>query len=174
MNVPVIRLRRLRADEWQLLKDLRLGALRSDPASFWETEDEARGYVDSYWTALAERVSTPDGSRFLVLALDDAIIGTVFGTRKGEHEYHVGGLWVAPNLRGKGYGSLLVQHVVEWTKADPFAVVQLWCHVGPQTAFYAKNGFPRWTDSGRTNRMVAKLSRCSGLARRKASRRRPS
>lgn len=76
-----------------------------------------------------------------MLELDGAIIGTVFGTRKGDHEYRVGGLSVVPALRGKGYGSLLVQRVVEWANADPFAVIQLWCHVGPQTALYVQNGF---------------------------------
>jgi GNAT superfamily N-acetyltransferase len=141
MNVTSVEIRRLRADEWPLLRDLRLRALGSDPASFWETEDEARAHDDSYWTAVAERLSIPDGSRFLVLQVDGAIIGTVFGTRKAEHEYRVGGLWVFPASRGKGYGSLLVQQVVEWAKADPSSVVQLWCHVGPQTAFYVKNGF---------------------------------
>ncbi|SAL88494.1 acetyltransferase [Caballeronia arvi] len=141
MRAHSVKIRRLRADEWQLLKDLRLEALRSDPASFWETEEEARAYEDSYWSTLAERLATPDGSRFLILEVDGAIIGTVFGTRKGEHEYRVGGLWIAPALRGEGYGSRLVQQVIEWATADPAAIIQLWCHVGPQTAFYAKNGF---------------------------------
>ena len=61
--------------------------------------------------------------------------------KKNENEYRIGGLWVAPTLRGRGYGSRLVQHVIDWAKADPSAAIQLWCHVGPQTAFYVKNGF---------------------------------
>lgn len=76
-----------------------------------------------------------------MLEVDGTIIGTVFGTRKGEHEYRVGGLWIAPPSRRKGYGSLLVQRVVNWANDDPSAAIRLWCHVGPQTAFYSKNGF---------------------------------
>jgi GNAT superfamily N-acetyltransferase len=141
MATPLIEIRRLRASEWHLLKMLRIGALLSDPASSWDTADEALAYDDSYWTSFAGKLASPQGSRCLVLELDGEIEGTVFGTRRGKHEYRVGGIWIDPLMRGNGYGSLLVQQVVEWAKADSKAVIKLWCHVGPQTAFYVKNGF---------------------------------
>jgi hypothetical protein len=35
--------------------------------------------------------------------VNGAIIGTIFGTRKGEHEHRVAGLRVAPASRSKGF-----------------------------------------------------------------------
>jgi GNAT superfamily N-acetyltransferase len=141
MNADFHAIRRLRSDEWRLLKDLRLRALRSDPESFWDTEDEALAHDDSYWQSLAEKLATPDGPRFLILEVENEIAGVVFGSKKGDAEYGIGGLWVAPGSRGKGYGSLLVQEVVGWARSNPAAEILIWCHVGPEQAFYARNGF---------------------------------
>jgi GNAT superfamily N-acetyltransferase len=142
VNASQFAIRTLQPDEYRLLKALRLKALGSDPLSFWETVDEARAYNDAYWTTFTSKLTQPGGSRMFILEHGKSIGGFVFGVKKDGDEYRVGGLWVDPAHRSKGYGSLLVQQVVAWAVSDSnTAVIQLWCAFDSTMSFYQKNGF---------------------------------
>ena len=142
MTTPKVMIRCLQPDEWRLLKTLRLRALACDPESYWETVDEASARDDLYWNTCASRVTTPQGSRMFIVEHAEIVAAFVFGVKKDHDEYSVGGLWVDPAHRRKGFGSLLVQQVVTWARADsPAAVIRLWCHTGSALAFYRRNGF---------------------------------
>lgn len=141
----------LQPDEWRLLKVLRLRALGSDPQSFWETADEAGARDDVYWQTFASKMTTPAASRMFIVEHAEGVAGFVFGVKKDDDEYSVGGLWVDPAHRRKELGSLLVQQVVAWARADSHAAaIRLWCHTGPSLSFYQRNGFQP-LDRYRTN-----------------------
>jgi GNAT superfamily N-acetyltransferase len=142
MNTSSFSIRSLQPGEWALLKTLRITALDSDPQSYWETAADARTCDDVYWNTFARKLTSPNGSRMFILESASVDSGFVFGVRKDGDEYRVGGLWVDPAQRRKGFGSLLVQEVVAWARADSTtAVIQLWCSIGPAMAFYQRNGF---------------------------------
>ena len=144
-------IRCLGQDEWPLLKALRVRALAEDPQSFWETADDARTRDDVYWMTFTRKLTTSGGSRMFMAANGESVAGFVFGVKKEGAEYRIGGLWVDPLRRKQGLGSLLVQEVVKWAKADSnTAVIQLWCPVGSTVSFYESNGF-RPLDRLRTN-----------------------
>lgn len=151
MNASDFIVRCLQPGEWRLLKTLRLTALACDPQAYWETVDDARARDDVYWNTFASKVTAPEGSRMFLVEHAQTVAAFVFGVKKDGDEYSVGGLWVDPVHRRKGLGSLLVQQVVAWARADSHAaVIRLWCHTGPALSFYRRNGFQS-LDRFRTN-----------------------
>ena len=99
-RAPAIRY--LHADEWRLLKTLRLRALGTDPQSYWETVDDALAYDDAYWATFAEKLTRPASSRMFILECSGSIRGFVYGIKKEGSAYRVGGLWIDPAHREKG------------------------------------------------------------------------
>lgn len=142
MKRSLFNVRCLQSGEWSLLKRLRIRALENDPQSLWESAADARSCDDVYWSTFARRLTMPGGSRMFILDYAAADTGFVFGVRKDGDEYRVGGFWVDPEQRRKGLGSVLVQEVVTWARADSdAAVIQLWCPIGTTMRFYQSNGF---------------------------------
>ncbi|WP_180731928.1 GNAT family N-acetyltransferase [Paraburkholderia sp. PGU19] len=151
MTTSEFAIRCLQPEEWHLLKALRLRALGCDPQSYWETVDEASARDDVYWKNFTSKVTTPDGSQMFIVEHSESVAAFVFGVKKDDDEYSVGGLWVDPVHRRKGFGSLLVQQVITWARADSHtAVIRLWCHTGQALSFYQRNGFQS-LDKFRTN-----------------------
>src|SRR4051812_2265137 len=101
-------IRNLRREEWGLLKDLRIKSLRHDPQSFWEKLTDVGKHDDGYWKKLAEELTTPYGSCMFILEQDNEVAGFVYGIKKEGGVFRLGGLWINPNHRDNGYGSLLV------------------------------------------------------------------
>jgi GNAT superfamily N-acetyltransferase len=139
-------IRSLQSGELELLKSLRLTALRSDPQAYWETSAATEAHDHSYWANLALELTRPVGSQMFILEhgsheKDHGPIGFVFGIHKPMGDYRVGGLWVDPDYRRQGYGSMLVQQVVTWAqyRAD-MTSIRLWT-ADALIGFYKRNGF---------------------------------
>ena len=106
--------RRVRPDEWQALRDLRLRALAADPDAFGNTYADASQRTDDDWRAYADR---PDGAAF-VATTPDGFVGMASGGPAPGHPDAAGlyGMWVAPEARGQGVGSALVDAVEAWAR----------------------------------------------------------
>jgi len=142
MSVQNLIIKSLQHTEWKLLKSLRIKALECDPQSFWENKEDAQRYEDSYWQNLASDLAKPEGSRMFLLEINQVIIGFVYGIKKDEEKYRIGGLWVDPKYRGRGHGNSLVREVISWAKncsAKP--IIRLWSPTGATARFYENNGF---------------------------------
>ena len=57
-------IRELQKNEWFLLKQLRLKALKSDPLSFWENHTEAEKRPEKYWKDLSHNLTKRNGICF--------------------------------------------------------------------------------------------------------------
>jgi ribosomal protein S18 acetylase RimI-like enzyme len=107
-------IRRVEADDWELLRDIRLRALREDPDAFLSTHAQESAFPVSQWQ---ERASQANGASFIAVA-----DGTAEGLATGIAAEDPGtvvlvGMWVAPALRGTGIAPELVAHVVDWARA---------------------------------------------------------
>jgi RimJ/RimL family protein N-acetyltransferase len=107
-------IRRVEAEDWELLRDVRLRALSEDPDAFLATHAQESRFADSQWQARAVQsngasfvVEGADGPEGLVTGIVDADPAIVF----------LVGMWVAPVLRGGGAARELVAQVVEWARA---------------------------------------------------------
>lgn len=141
----MLSVRRLRADEWPAYRDLRLLALGHSPDAFGSTLEIERAKPDEYW---AERLSSAATSQWqlpLVAEAGTRLVGLVWGwiDPSRPEAAHVFQMWVAPETRGLGCGSRLLDAVVAWaTKANVRSVLlRVTCGDTPARRLYMRAGF---------------------------------
>lgn len=156
-------IRPVRAGEWQLVKELRLAALRDPvaPVAFLETYEQGVERADAFWRERAAGSSeTGDGEKrqFVAVAPDGSWAGSVtvlierpdaevpFGTAADVHQAHVVGVFVRPEARGRGVAEELFRAGMDWawSLGEPrIAQVRLYAHENnPRaSAFYRRIGF---------------------------------
>jgi GNAT superfamily N-acetyltransferase len=105
--------RRLRANEAELLRDVRLRALRDAPMVFGSTFAREEGYAPEKWERRAAESAT--GERQAIFIAEPAV-GMASGVIDAEDAAlaHLYAMWVAPDARGTGAGKALVDAVVGW------------------------------------------------------------
>jgi ribosomal protein S18 acetylase RimI-like enzyme len=149
-----VRLRRLRADEVEPLRELRLRALREDPGAFAETYEEARARPLEDWASWAG-----DESRVIVVAIDgERWVGMVACRLLDEAGTWLTALWVDPAARGAGLGLRLIDAVAGWARERGRTAVELSVTTNNDAAaaLYARAGF---TETGRRRPLPSDPSR---------------
>jgi ribosomal protein S18 acetylase RimI-like enzyme len=149
-----VRLRRLRGDEVEPLRELRLRALREDPGAFAETFEEARARPAEDWASWAA-----DESSVIVVAIDgERWVGMVACRLLTAGSTWLSGLWVDPAVRGTGLGLRLIEAVAEWSSERGASTVELsvTTNNAAAAALYARAGF---TETGRRRPLPADPSR---------------
>ncbi len=139
------RVRRIRPDDGQLLRGLRLRALADAPGAFASTFDEEAGRPTGAWDADADARSAGDGSATFVVESTGGIVGLVGAYLNAEERGTVElvSMWVAPDARREGLGTRLVEQVVDWAREGGACRVALWVVRGnrPAIALYERSGF---------------------------------
>jgi len=157
--------RRVRADEWQQVKALRLEALQdaAAPIAFLETYDGASAEPGEFWQGRALRSS--EGEKVAQYVAIDAESGHWLGTATGLREepgtddfdgrpierlqVHVVGVWVHPAHRGVGVLEAVLAGVSGWASAQGIERLRLYVHADNlrARATYRRCGF---TETGRS------------------------
>ncbi len=142
--------RRVGADEGQLLKDTRLAALQDSPSAFGSTYDAEVERADDEWAERA-RLGHAGADRVTFLAVDEErIVGLVGGYRPDAAGSGVElvSMWTSPEARRAGVGRALVLAVVEWARSLSAIAVDLWVTDGNQPALrlYEAVGFRQTSD----------------------------
>lgn len=145
--------RRVRADEWRHLRDIRLEALKDTPIGFGERYEDALAKSDDDWRERARRDA--EAARTALFAAFDAagrIVGTTGCYTKADsapangRELVIYGVYVTPDHRGTrlGVASLLFEAVISWAREVGGAdVITLSVHERNERAhaFYRRYGF---------------------------------
>jgi RimJ/RimL family protein N-acetyltransferase len=115
-----VTLRPLRASDWKSLREIRLGALRTEPGVFLSTFDLESMKSDEEWRSLAE-----GDERHQLFGLFDgqtlAGITAVFTDRDdptGETAL-LAMSYISPKFRGQGFSRMFYQARLEWARAKP-------------------------------------------------------
>lgn len=118
------RVRRAASDDWRLVRSVRLQALADTPDAFGTTLAKDQDRADSEWIA---RVANPGVAHFLAGAPSGNQVGMVVGAPYTDFEDAAGlfGMWVSPDVRGRGIGSTLVDAVVEWARGGEYKRILL-------------------------------------------------
>jgi ribosomal protein S18 acetylase RimI-like enzyme len=114
----VIDVQRVRSDEWELLRDLRLRALADAPEAFATTHAEAQARPADWWRDWTERSASEAGQAMFVAHDGDAAVGIV-GVYGGRGRFDVISMWTDPAHRGKGVGSALLHAAVAFAEGAP-------------------------------------------------------
>ncbi len=131
------------ADDWELLREVRLRALTDSPEAFLDTIEPASRLPESHWRQRA----TPGDAQACFLSAEGAGMVSCFVADDPETVFLVA-MWVAPELRGTGAARDLVQRVVTWAREHGAARVCLSVEPGNDRAarLYEKCGFAETFD----------------------------
>ncbi len=132
-------IRRVSEDEWELIRAVRLAALKDSPDAFWAIYDEEAAFDEARWRDFM-------GSAWFVAEADGTPIGIAAGIDRfvaDPNDRMLISMWVAPDARGAGVGRALVDAVLKWARADGAAGLRLWVLSGNSSAekLYLSCGF---------------------------------
>jgi ribosomal protein S18 acetylase RimI-like enzyme len=131
-----VQIRRLEPREWKRYRDLRLRALLDTPDAFASTHAEQASLDDDYWRG---RAGDEESAIFVTADFSAMAIGFLRAPGKAG----LVSMWVAPESRGRGLGSGLVERVVSWAEDIGADEVTLWANEQNAAALglYERAGF---------------------------------
>jgi GNAT superfamily N-acetyltransferase len=127
--------------DWQVLRAIRLAALRDAPDAFGSTYAEQAASAEADWRRRISR----GGTFFAYVPEVDGNepAGLVGGFQEKPDTVELVSLWVRPQARGLGVGEALVAAVIDWARARNATSVHLWLTEANQRArmLYERCGF---------------------------------
>ena len=137
---------RIRADEADLLRDVRLAALADAPGAFASTHERESGFDSAEWERRATAASSGRAAAsFFARDAAGQVVGLVgvFENRVDPATAELVSMWVSPSGRGQGVGSALVERAIGWAGEAGYARIELWVARGNDAAerLYARRGF---------------------------------
>lgn len=120
-------IRRLLPQEWQAYRAIRLRALEDAPEAFCATLAEAQAWDMGEWAARLERAAASGIDCPLAAEQDGALAGLLWAKVDADHPDRVNlfQVWVAPESRGRGVASALLDEALAWARARGARAVHL-------------------------------------------------
>jgi len=142
--LEAITIRRIRRDEVDAHRDVRLRALAEAPTAFETTHAEAAARPPEAWQTRTLELADSDRSALFVADGSSARLEGMLGTyldAAGNAELY--SMWVDPGARRHGLGRRLIAANVEWAREHGFDQLLLWVTEGnePAVALYLAVGF---------------------------------
>ena len=136
-----MRVRRIRADEWERWRAFRLEMFQDAPYAFGSTYAEAAARSDDEWRSRTADLA--EGPSVYFLAEEDGGWLAGAGGYVEDGVPNVFGVWTRPEARGRGYADACVRAVVEWARAGGAREIRLWATDGNDAAsrVYERIGF---------------------------------
>jgi GNAT superfamily N-acetyltransferase len=137
--------RRITALDAARLQHVRLAALEEAPMAFGSTYQAEANRPDAEWVERAVAGSHGTGRATFFAELDGEPVGLVGGYRDelSSPMVELVCMWVAPHVRGRRVGALLVDAVTAWAIDTNAASISLWVTRGntPAERLYESKGF---------------------------------
>lgn len=140
MSVQIIK---ATEDDWALVRDVRLRALREDSSAFGSSLERESRFKENHWRMRVR--STPTW-----VAVGDAgeplgLVSMLQEPGSPTDDRHVLGLWVAPESRRRGVAWSLLDAIRHAAIAEGARTVSLWLVDGnnPAGDLYVRAGFAR-------------------------------
>lgn len=141
----MITTRRVRPEDWRMLKELRLRALADAPYAFAETAADARQLPDSQWQSRTARNSEGNNSTCVVAFDGQDAIGMAASFFGGDNaaQAHLVAMWVAEEHRATRVAACILGDIVAWARAAGATEIDAGISTGNARArrFYEKQGF---------------------------------
>ncbi|HXV47216.1 MAG TPA: GNAT family N-acetyltransferase, partial [Candidatus Binatia bacterium] len=116
---PTPSVRTFASHEWRTYRDLRLAALADSPDAFGGTLAEEERRSNTEWSSRLASGVESNRDFPLVAEMGNEPIGLAWGRieRSTPDVAHLYQMWVAPNYRGLGAGTKLLDRVIAWARA---------------------------------------------------------
>lgn len=127
-------------DEWEILRDVRLAALRETPSAFGSTYARESAFTEEQWRG---RTCQRHGVTYLAYLPNAQEPAGLVGVYVEEGLPDVVSMWVRPAARGNGVGKALISAAADWAKARGHDAVFLWVTESnlPARRLYERCGF---------------------------------
>ena len=133
---------RICADQWQILRDVRLRALEDAPYAFGTTLAEGKKRTDRDWQDMARDHATLSDRAYFMAYVGDNPCGMAGCYRRASDTVALTAMWVAPEFRGQKIGEQIVCAVIEWAREGGATMLEAWVSENnPARFFYQKIGF---------------------------------
>lgn len=138
MLMPDMKL--LAPDQWFMLRDIRLRALRESPRAFLSTYEREKSHSEDQWRAEFNR------GDWNIRFLGDRPVGLLGTTREPDapaHECYLEYLWVSPGCRRSGIAFSMVTVILGRLQTSGVRTAFLWVLDGNDAAtrLYKRAGF---------------------------------
>jgi ribosomal protein S18 acetylase RimI-like enzyme len=139
MDLMVL-VREITADDWELMRDVRLAALAEAPYAFGSTYAREAAFTEERWRG---RISERSVTFFAHEETADAAPAGLVGVYVEDGEPELVSMWVRPSARGLGVGEALVEAAAAWAKTRDFGALSLWVTESNASAvrLYERLGF---------------------------------
>ena len=136
----MILVRAVTADDWELMRDVRLAALSEAPYAFGSTYAREAAFTEERWRG---RFSERSVAFFAFAEPDDAVPAGLAGVYVEDGAADLVSMWVRPSARGLGVGEAVVAAAASWAKAHDFGSLSLWVTESnaPARRLYERCGF---------------------------------
>ncbi|MCY3833933.1 MAG: GNAT family N-acetyltransferase [Chloroflexi bacterium] len=148
ININILEIISLPPERWRETKQLRLEALLAEPSAFASSYEDELAFDDEVWIARLTSAGKRDGNMTFFAEVGGVIVGMAgahwSAKAKLRHVAEVYGVYVAPEMRGRGIASALVRRLLAELRAlDQIEKVNLTVNSDLQAAvrLYEKLGF---------------------------------
>jgi GNAT superfamily N-acetyltransferase len=119
----MVSVRQAKPDEWELMRDVRLAALRDAPGAFASTYAREAQYTEEQWRGrwLSDRITM-----FFADVTDMPGSVGLAGAYVEDGVADLISMWVRPDARGRGAGEALVGAAAGWARARGHDTLYLW------------------------------------------------
>ena len=135
----MVSVRAIGADDWELVRDVRLAALRDAPGAFASSYEREAAYSEEQWRGwFSDRFAM-----FLADLPDRAEPAGLAGVFDRDDGAGLVSMWVRPDARGRGVGEALMNAAAGWARARGHVAMYLWVAEAnePAQRLYERYGF---------------------------------
>jgi ribosomal protein S18 acetylase RimI-like enzyme len=151
----MVLVREITADDWELMRDVRLAALAEAPSAFASTYAREAAFTEENWRGrISDRSVTffaeadpasavPAGTEPASAAPGHTEPSGLAGVFVDDGAAQLVSMWVRPSARGLRVGEALVEAAAAWAKERDFGSLSLWVTAGnaPAQRLYERCGF---------------------------------
>jgi ribosomal protein S18 acetylase RimI-like enzyme len=116
--VPAVTIRRVQAGDDQVLREVRLRALTTDPDAFGSTDTEVASRPRAFWSGWAAEHAAGDDHCTLFALLYGRVVGLIRIEREPQPDvFGIYSMWVAPEARRRGIALELLSEAERWIES---------------------------------------------------------